>query len=91
MGAQLVCLTLGAKGSIVSFDNGQQQIEIPGKPLEVKDATGAGDAYWAGFLTAWLDQKLPADCAQAGAKMAALKISTVGPLPSKIEKSTLYN
>jgi sugar/nucleoside kinase (ribokinase family) len=90
MGAQLVCLTLGAKGSVVSFDAGQQQVEISGQPLEVKDATGAGDAYWAGFLTAWLDQKPPAACAEAGAKMAALKISTVGPLPPQVAKNILY-
>mgnify|MGYP001810695280 CR=1 FL=1 len=90
MGAQLVCLTLGGKGSIVSSDFGKNAIAIAGKPLEVKDATGAGDSYWSGFLTAWLDGKSPAECARAGANIAALKISTVGPLPAKVDRAILY-
>lgn len=88
-GAQLVCLTLGSKGSIVSSDFGKNQTAVPVKPVEVKDATGAGDAYWSGFLTAWLDGKSPAECAQAGANIAALKISMVGPLPAQVERSVL--
>jgi fructokinase len=91
MGAQLVCLTLGAKGSIVSFEGGKQRVEVASKPLEVKDATGAGDAYWSGFLAAWLDAKTPTECAKAGAAMAALKISTVGPLPAQVSKNVLYH
>jgi len=91
MGAQLVCLTLGGKGSIVSSNYGKDCVEIAGRPIEVKDATGAGDSYWSGFLTAWLDGKSPADCAQAGANIAALKISTVGPLPAKVDRAVLYN
>ncbi|MFN8344764.1 MAG: sugar kinase [Spirosomataceae bacterium] len=90
MGAQLVCLTLGGKGSIVSSNYGKDCVEIAGRPIEVKDATGAGDSYWAGFLTAWLDGKSPAECAQAGANIAALKISTVGPLPAKVDRTVLY-
>lgn len=89
-GAQLVCLTLGAKGSIVSSNFGKDKVQLEGKPLEVKDATGAGDAYWSGFLTAYIDGKNPAECAQAGAKMAALKISTLGPLPKVVDKAILY-
>jgi len=90
MGAQLVCLTLGSKGSIVSSNYGKDYVEIEGRLIEVKDATGAGDSYWSGFLTAWLDGKLPAECAQAGANIAALKISTVGPLPAKLDRGLLY-
>lgn len=91
MGAQLVCLTLGGKGSIVSSDYGKDYVEIAGRPIEIKDATGAGDSYWSGFLTAWLDGKSPAECAQAGANIAALKMSTVGPLPAKVDRAILYH
>ncbi|WP_428668204.1 carbohydrate kinase family protein [Runella sp.] len=91
MGAQLVCLTLGGKGSIVSSNYGKDYVEIAGRSIEVKDATGAGDSYWAGFLTAWLDGRSPAECAQAGANIATLKISTVGPLPATVDRAILYN
>jgi sugar/nucleoside kinase (ribokinase family) len=54
----------------VSYENGHQTVRIPSRKIEVIDATGAGDAYWAGFLTAWLDGHEPAVCARAGANLA---------------------
>lgn len=90
MGARLVCLTLGGDGSLVSTNNGADKLRIPGQPLTVVDATGAGDAYWAGFLTAWLDGHAPAACAEAGARLAAMKLTRQGPLPAQIDRSTLY-
>ncbi len=90
MGAKLVCLTLGAKGSIVSTNNGKNVVETPGKSLSVVDATGAGDAYWAGFLTAWLEGYTPAECATAGSNLAALKLIRRGSLPPTVDRSVLY-
>ncbi len=90
MGASLVCLTLGAEGSIVSYDSGNQRVQLPGKAVDVVDATGAGDAYWAGFLTAYLDKKTPEQCAQAGANLATMKLTRQGPLPTGIERKELY-
>ncbi|RYF69484.1 MAG: carbohydrate kinase [Cytophagaceae bacterium] len=79
MGAKLVSMTLGAEGSIVSTNNGESVIQLPGKPLSVVDATGAGDAYWAGFLTAWLDGCTPAECAGGSCCMKREKhASTAG-------------
>ena len=89
-GASLVCMTLGAAGSIISHQNGKLKDFLPSQPVEVKDATGAGDSYWAGFLTAHIDGKTPRDCAKAGANLAVLKLSTVGPLPSSVNRSVLY-
>ena len=84
MGASLVCLTLGADGSWVSYNEGREKVRIPGKKIEVIDATGAGDAYWAGFLTAWLDGRTPEQCAQAAVYVAELKLTRNGPLPMGI-------
>lgn len=90
MGARLVCLTLGAEGSVVSTNNGTNVVQMPGKPLSVVDATGAGDAYWAGFLTAWLDGYTPLECAGAGANLAAMKLIRRGSLPPSINRKVLY-
>lgn len=84
MGASLVCLTLGAEGSVVSSNGGSNRVQLPGRKIEVIDATGAGDAYWAGFLTAWLEGRTPAQCADAGADIATRKLTTKGPLPNGI-------
>ncbi|TVP49433.1 MAG: carbohydrate kinase family protein [Mongoliibacter sp.] len=83
-GAKIVCLTMGKQGSMLWTDEGKN-FSIPA--LEVKvmgDATGAGDAYWSGFLSAWLKNKDWKTCVQTAAKMAALKLSIDGPLPEKV-------
>ncbi len=90
MGAELVCLTLGADGSLVSSAGGAKQVRVLGQPVDVVDATGAGDAYWAGFLTAYLDSQTPEICARAGAKLAQMKLERSGPLPAQIDRAELY-
>ena len=90
MGASLICLTLGPEGSLVSYDNGAKQARIPGRKIDVVDATGAGDAYWAGFLTAYLDGYAPANCAYAGSAMAKMKLTRLGSLPPTVDRETIY-
>ncbi|WP_040006658.1 carbohydrate kinase family protein [Fibrisoma limi] len=90
MGAQQICLTLGAEGSLVSYEGGTRQVRIPGRKIDVVDVTGAGDAYWAGYLTAFLDDKTPEECAHAGAAMAKMKLMRQGPLPSVIDRHEIY-
>lgn len=50
LGAQLVALTKGAAGSIIS--TGRHQLEIPAPRVHVVDTIGAGDAYLSSFLGA---------------------------------------
>ena len=90
MGASMICLTLGPDGSVVSYEGGAKQATIPGKKLDVVDVTGAGDAYWAGFLTAYLDGYAPGNCAHAGASLAKMKLTRQGPLPEKVDRKVLY-
>ncbi len=89
-GAKLVCLTRGEQGSLVSWNNGEQRHEQPARPVKVTDATGAGDAFWAGFLSAYLDGKTPPICALAGTNLAAIKLQHTGPLSRKISGKQLY-
>ncbi|MBK7936515.1 MAG: hypothetical protein IPJ82_05265 [Lewinellaceae bacterium] len=88
MGATEVCFTLGAEGCWVA-DNTQRHF-LPARPVEVKDTTGAGDAFWSGYLTARLDGKKLLECAIAGRKMAELKLVQFGPLPDKVERELIY-
>ena len=90
MGASLVCLTLGAEGSLVSYEGGEKQVRIPGRKVDVVDATGAGDAYWAGFLTAYLDGLTPEQCAEAGSALAKLKLNRQGALAGNIQREDIY-
>ena len=83
-GAALVCLTRGAEGSVVAAEDGR--IEVTAEPIRViADATGAGDAFWGGFLAAWLRGHPPATCCRAGGRLAALKLARLGPLPDHLD------
>lgn len=82
-GAPLVCLTLGSDGCRVSWDGGDRTADVAPAPVDgVVDATGAGDAFWGGFLSATLDGRDPADCARAAGRVAAQKLQATGPLRS---------
>ena len=88
-GASQVCITLGADGCLVAdLDN---KAYLPGRPVKVKDTTGAGDAFWSGYLTAWLDGYELRDCALAGRRMAELKLEKFGALPRVVERSQIYS
>lgn len=88
LGAKIVCLTLGDKGVWV-FSKEETHF-LPSRSIEVKDTTGAGDAFWSGFLTAYLDGKELLACAKAGRSMAELKIQQFGALPNSIERDMIY-
>lgn len=88
MGATEVCFTLGAEGCWVANDSERQF--LPSRPVDVKDTTGAGDAFWSGYLTARLDGKSLTECAIAGRRMAELKIGHFGPLPDRVDRNLIY-
>jgi fructokinase len=83
LGAHLVCLTLGEEGCFVMHEEGD--FYLPARKVEVKDTTGAGDAFWSGFLAAHLAGHTWEACARAGRGMAELKLGTVGPLTHKVD------
>lgn len=82
-GARLVCCTFGARGAAAVTADGVAFAAA--EPTTVADATGAGDAYWAGFLAAYLDDLTPENCLRAGAAVAAVKLRRRGPLVEPLD------
>lgn len=84
---EVVVLTLGAEGAIVAVA-GADPVRCPGDPVAALDSTGAGDAFAAGFLHAWLSGPAAGDAldravtaAGAGNRVAALALGTLGARP----------
>jgi sugar/nucleoside kinase (ribokinase family) len=89
MGPDTIVLTMGADGIILSQEG--KMSRIPARPVMVADATGAGDAFWAGFLVAMLDRNSLRDCALIGRELVERKLTTVGTLPDFIDREELYS
>ena len=84
MGASTICLTKGKNGVVVS-DTKQGVFFQPAFQInEIKDTTGAGDAFWTGFLYAQIQNKSIEDCVTLAQKLAGIKLQNVGRLPDNI-------
>ncbi|WP_412476745.1 carbohydrate kinase family protein [Flavobacterium sp. TBRC 19031] len=89
LGASTICLTKGKNGVVVS-DRNQGLFFQKAIPIEeVKDTTGAGDAFWTGFLYAQLHQKSLEETITVAQKLAAIKLQNVGRLPENINIKAL--
>ena len=72
--AKVICLTCGADGVWFKSENGKWEHQ-PAPAIEVKDATGAGDAFWAGFITEYLKKSPVSICIHHGIQNAAKRLS----------------
>lgn len=90
-GAKVVLITQGSKGVFLATSQGDQY-HIHANPIQVMDVTGAGDAFWAGYLTACLGGAPPLESARFGQVVAEFKLGSMGPivkLPTRASLSTL--
>lgn len=67
------CLTCGADGVYFKTPEHTWQF-LAAEKIKVENATGAGDAFWAGFIHAYCEKLTPAACVQHGIKVASLKL-----------------
>lgn len=78
LGCDIAIVTLAEAGSLI--DDGRRQYVVPTYTTELRDPTGAGDTYMAGFLHSYL--RNPADLYAAGcygAATASIWIEYSGP------------
>lgn len=96
-GISCVVVTLGAAGALVCV--GGETQTIPGLPVPtVRDTTGAGDAFWGGFLARFLESGLKAEeirlgdaleFARWGNAAAACCIQKRGAIPAMPDRTEL--
>jgi sugar/nucleoside kinase (ribokinase family) len=89
LGAQTVVFTMGEEGNLIP-EKGKKMAHVPARPVEVVDATGAGDAFWAGFLTATLDGNPTERSVLFAREIVERKLRTKGPLPADIDREEIY-
>jgi len=71
-----VAVSLGADGAL--WASGGEVLHRPAHPARVLDSTGAGDAFAAGLLAAWLAGRPPAEALDAGLALAATVVTRAG-------------
>lgn len=76
-GAAAVVHTRGAAGALY-LDRAGHEIEARAVAVEAVDTVGAGDAFAAGFLDAYLAGRSPAACLDAGCRLGAEAVARVG-------------
>lgn len=76
----LVALTRGADGVLVVADGGEP-LAMAAHDVRSVDPTGAGDAFIAGFLDAWLRTGNPVEAAQSAVYTAARAVMVMGGRP----------
>ncbi|TAK69747.1 MAG: sugar kinase [Actinomycetota bacterium] len=75
-----VVVTLGPDGALW-LTRGAATVSAPTLAVDVVDTTGAGDAFTAGLLPAWVDGAEPALALAMGNRLASRAVSTVGARP----------
>ena len=81
----LFAVTRSEKGSVIVHGDVKVEQEAA-KVEEIVDTTGAGDAYAAGFLYGWVNDRPLSECAQYGTYCATKVIQQLG---ARIEKGLL--
>ncbi|MDP5028562.1 MAG: carbohydrate kinase family protein [Flavobacterium sp.] len=91
LGVTTICLTKGENGVVVSDIHEGLFFQEAEFIQEVKDTTGAGDAFWTGFLYAQIKNKNIKNSISIAQKLASLKLQSVGKLPENIDLESLFN
>lgn len=77
----ILVMTCGARGAVITAKSGSEKTSVPAFETVVKDTTGAGDLYAAGFLHGLSQGHDMEDCGLMGSACAAEIISHLGARP----------
>jgi len=83
--ARHAAVKLGQDGAVWAGEDGTVAV-APARPASVVDPTGAGDAFAAGVLVAWLAGEDAETALHSGARLGARAVSVVGGRPPRIEQ-----
>lgn len=73
----VVVVTLDGDGAV--FRSGNEKGHVPGVQVPVVDTTGAGDAFNAAFIAAYVKGKSVVEAVKAGHRLAARVVQRIGP------------
>ncbi len=77
LGVQIVAITLGAQGAVVS--NGREILRARPPDIDVKSPVGSGDSFVGGFFHAWSRQQSFAECVRLAVACGTANATTVDP------------
>jgi len=80
---------MGGEGALLALPDGER-LRIPPHNVAVADATGAGDAFWAGLIVGLLDGLSPHHAAEVGRLIAERKLTVVGPMREPMDRRRIY-
>ena len=80
----LVAIKCGSAGALLGA--GDVRLTASAPNVEAVDTTGAGDAFNAGFLDAYLSSRPLEACLEAGVTMGSLSVQVIGGAPLSGEK-----
>src|SRR4030042_607394 len=75
-GVKIVAVKLGSRGCYVS--DGRERHLVEAFKVNVVDTTGAGDAFWAGFLYGLIKEKSLSECGRIGNFVASRCVMKMG-------------
>jgi sugar/nucleoside kinase (ribokinase family) len=75
-----VIVKRGRLGAVLGGRDGIR-LDLPAPSVTVRDSTGAGDAFAAGFIAAFLDGQDEATAMQAGIAAGARAVQVIGGQP----------
>jgi len=78
--AHVICLTCGKDGAWYKTKNDSWKHVKALKVERAVGVTGAGDAFWSGFLSAFIQDKLVDECVFRALEVAKMKIEKPNPL-----------